>query len=178
MAHATKTAIEKVEKHPKPESLFVSAEHFLEDWAKYTQDVAKRAFEIFNERGQRFGHDFEDWLKAESELTRRVPIEIQETETNLEIRAQVPGFTADNLKVSVERRRFTLKGEAEAKSERKSDGTIYSEWKSDKIFRTFVLPSDVDAEKAVAAIKNGVLTLTIPKLPEAKPNEVKVNPDL
>lgn len=173
MAKAT-TALEKIEKKPEPKSMFVTAEHFLEDWARYTQEVGRRAFEIFNERGRQFGHDFEDWLKAESELMRRVPIELKETETDLVIRAQVPGFTAKDLKVSVEPTRVTLKGEADAKTEKKADGTIFSEWKSDKIFRTFPLPTPVEPNKVKAVIKDGILTLTLIKAPTVVPHDVEV----
>lgn len=170
MAHASKTAMEKVEKKPVPESLFVTAEHFFEDFAKYTQEIGKRAFEIFNERGRRFGNELEDWLKAESEILRRVPIEMKEIDGNLEVHAEVPGFSAADLKVSVEPKRITLKGQTEKKEEDK----LYTEVRSNRIFRTFDLPFRVDADKAKAEIKNGVLTLTIPKLPPIEPREVAI----
>ena len=165
------TALEKKEHH---DNIFVTAEHFLEDFAKNTEAIAMRAFERFENRGRQFGHELEDWFKAERELLRKVPIEVKDVDGNLDIRAQVPGFTADNLKVSLEPNRVTIKGETEEKSEKKDDGTIYSEWKSNKIFRTFDLPHRVDADKATATIKDGVLKLTIPKTVETKPNEVKV----
>lgn len=165
-----------LEKKEKNENIFVTAEHFLEDFAKNTEAVAKRAFELFQKRGYQFGHELEDWFTAERELFRPVPIEIKDVDGNLELRAQVPGFTADNLKVSVEPCRITIKGETGTKSEKTEDSTIYSEWKSNKIFRTFDLPHRIEADKAAAAIKDGVLTLTIPKLTEAKPNEVEIKP--
>ena len=163
------TALEK-----RNDNIFVTAEHFLEDFAKNTEAIAKRAFELFQKRGYKFGHELEDWFKAEKELLKKVPIDIKEMDGNLNIRAEVPGFTADNLKVSVEPTRVTIKGETEEKSEKKDDGTVYSEWKSNKIFRTFDLPFAVEADKATAAIKDGVLTLTIPKMAETKPNQVEI----
>ncbi len=170
MAHATKTAIEKVEKKPAPESLFVTAEHFFEDFAKYTQEIGKRAFEIFNERGRQFGNELEDWIKAENEILKRVPIEMKEIDGKLEVCAEVPGFTAADLKVSVEPRRITLKGETERTEKEK----LYTEMRSNRVFRTFDLPYRVDADKARAVIKNGVLTLTVPKLPPIEPREVEI----
>lgn len=170
MTQASKTAIEKVEKKPAPESLFVTAEHFFEDFAKYTHEIGKRAFEIFNERGRKFGNELEDWLKAESEILRRVPIEMKEMDGKLEVHAEVPGFTADDLKVSVEPKRITLKGESKKTVEDK----LYTEVRSNRIFRTFDLPFRVDADNAKAEIKNGVLTLSIPKLPPIEPREVEI----
>ncbi|NJM52851.1 MAG: Hsp20/alpha crystallin family protein [Blastocatellia bacterium] len=146
----------------------------MEDFAKNTEAVAKRAFELFQKRGYKFGHELEDWFRAERQLFRKVPIDIKDADGNLNIRAEVPGFTADNLKVSVEPNRVTIKGETEEKSEKKDDGTLYSEWKSNKIFRTFDLPNRVNADEATATIKDGVLTLTMPKMIETKPNDVKI----
>lgn len=167
------TALEKKINH---DNIFVTAEHFLEDFAKNTEAIAERAFELFQKRGYKFGHELEDWFKAERQLLKKVPIEIKDIDGNLNIRAEVPGFTAENLKVSIEPTRVTIKGETETKSEKKDENTLYSEWKSNKIFRTFDLPHRVENEKAAAVIKDGVLTLTIPKTIEAKPNEVEIKP--
>ncbi len=166
------TALEKKKEHR--DNIFVTAEHFLEDFAKHTEAIARRAFELFQKRGYRFGHELEDWFKAERELLRKVPIEIKELDKDLHIRAQVPGFTADTLKVSIEPTRITIKGEIEEKSEKKDKDAIYSEWKSNKIFRAFDLPRRVEADKAKATIQDGVLMLTIPKAAETKPNEVQI----
>ena len=165
-----------LEKKENKDNIFVTAEHFLEDFAKNTEIIAKRAFELFQKRGYKFGHELEDWFKAERELLKKVPIDIKDADGNLHIRAEVPGFTADNLKVSVEPDRITIKGENEVKTEKNDDGTIYSEWKSNKIFRMFDLPHQVEANKAVATIKDGILMLTIPKATETKPTEVEIKP--
>ncbi|MBX7170329.1 MAG: Hsp20 family protein [Pyrinomonadaceae bacterium] len=165
-----------LEKKAHHNDIFVEAEHFLEDFAKNTEAIAKRAFELFQNRGYKFGHELEDWFKAERELLKKVPIEIKDIDGNLNIRAEVPGFTAENLKVSVESNKVTIKGETEEKSEKKDKNTLYTEWKSNKIFRTFDLPHRVEADKANATIKDGVLTLMIPKVAETKPNEVEIKP--
>jgi HSP20 family molecular chaperone IbpA len=165
-----------LERRDKADNIFVSAEHLFEDFAKNTEEIAQKAFEFFENRGYRFGHELEDWFKAERELLKRVPIEIKEVDHKLDIRAEVPGFTAENLKVSVEPERLTIKGETEFKTEKKDAGTLYSEWKSNKIFRSIDLPRRVDSKKAVATIKDGVLTLLIPEIDEPTPNEVKIKP--
>ena len=163
-----------LEKKENKDNIFIAAEHLFEDFAKTTQAITMKAFELFEKRGRKFGHALEDWLKAERALLRHVPIEIKEIDGKLDIRAQVPGFTAENLKVSVEPHRLTIKGETEEKSEKKDHGMIYSEWKSNKIFRCIDLPHRVDADKATATIKDGILMLAIPKVAETKPNEVKI----
>jgi HSP20 family molecular chaperone IbpA len=104
-----------LDKKENKENIFVTAEHFLEDFAKNTEAIAKRAFELFQKRGYKFGHELEDWFKAERELLKKVPIDIKDVDGNLNIRAEVPGFTAADLKVSVEPNRITIKGDNEVK---------------------------------------------------------------
>ena len=63
--------------------------------------IARRAYELFESRGFAHGHDLEDWLGAESEILLNVPVEITETETEVTIRAEVPGFSEKDLEVQV-----------------------------------------------------------------------------
>lgn len=91
----------------------------------------------------------------------------------LVIRAEVPGLSADKLELSVDESTVTLKGERE---DRAPDG--YSVHRKEraayKFARTFTLPSKVDAERAEAEVKNGVLTVTLPKAKEAQPRQINV----
>jgi len=59
--------------------------------------IARRAYELFESRGFAHGHDLEDWLRAESEILLNVPVDITETETEVTIRAEVPGFSEKDL---------------------------------------------------------------------------------
>jgi hypothetical protein len=54
---------------------FVEAEKLFERMKEFSQSVARRTYEYFEARGRQFGHDLEDWFRAESELMRRVPVE-------------------------------------------------------------------------------------------------------
>src|SRR5262245_66578376 len=82
--------------------IFVEAEKLFEQMKEFPQSVARRAYEYFEARGREFGHDLEDWFRAESELIRRVPVEVQEAGGQINGAAGVPGFTADEIKISVE----------------------------------------------------------------------------
>ncbi|MCY7376691.1 MAG: DUF2934 domain-containing protein, partial [Pyrinomonadaceae bacterium] len=119
--------LEAKEKSPV---VLTESESFFDDFKKTTQSIAHRAFEIFEKRGREFGHEIEDWLHAESELVRRVPIEVKEADGKLEVRAEVPGFKLEELKVFVEPRRLTISGSAEQSSENKDENTLYSERRS------------------------------------------------
>jgi HSP20 family protein len=172
MATQQQTALE-----PAAQTVPVSpatSETIFEQIRETANSVARRAFELFEKRGREFGKDLEDWLKAESELLRRVPVEVKETDDQLEIRAEVPGFKADELKVFVEPNRLTISGEAEQSSEEKSGNTLYTEWRSQKVFRALDLPRQVKTEGAKATLKDGILNLMLAKAAPAEGQEVEV----
>jgi HSP20 family protein len=136
--------------------------------------IAKRAFEIFENNGRWFGRDLSDWLEAESELLHPVHLEIAETEEDLTVRAEVPGFTARELDITVEGNQLTIAGKHESKEESKKGKTIYSERCAKEILRSVYLPSDVDGSKVNATLKDGILNIELPRAAHAK--SVRIEP--
>lgn len=138
--------------------------------------IARRAFEIFENRGRAFGRDLEDWLRAESEFLHPIHLDIAESDDAVTARAEVPGFSAKELEVGVEPHRLAISGKREAKEERKSKKTIYSEHCQDQIFRAIELPAEVDSSKVTATLKDGVLELSMPKAVKAQKVRVEAKP--
>lgn len=136
--------------------------------------IARRAFEIFDNNGRWFGHDLEDWFRAESELLHPLHLEMAESDDDLTVRAEVPGFSTKELEINVEPRRLTLVGKHEAQEERKKAKTIYSERCAKEILRVVYLPADVDGSKASATLKDGILSIELPKAAHAK--TVRIEP--
>ena len=133
------------------------------------EEISRRAFELFEKGGRMFGRDLDDWFKAESELLHPVNISIEETDDGLKVEAEVPGFKAEELEVSVEPHRLTITGKHEAEKEEKKRGKIvYSERSAERIMRAVDLPVEVDTEKVSAVLKDGVLEFTMPKAAPAK----------
>ncbi len=130
--------------------------------------IEKRAFDIFNNNGRWFGHELSDWLQAESEILHPVHLEIAESDSDLTVRAEVPGFTTKELDIRVEGDRLTIAGKHESKEESAKGKTIYSERCAKEIFRSVELPSAVDGTKANATLKDGVLNIELPKAAHAK----------
>jgi HSP20 family protein len=131
--------------------------------------ISRRAFELFEKGGRNFGHDLDNWLKAESELLHPVSISIEETEESLKVQAEVPGFKAEDLEVSVEPHRLTLTGKRETEKEEKKKGeTVYSERSAERMLRVVELPVEVNTEAVSAVLKDGVLEFTMPKAAPAK----------
>jgi HSP20 family protein len=130
--------------------------------------IARKAFEIFENNGRWFGHDLEDWFRAESELLHPLHLEMTESDDDLTVRAEVPGFSTKELEINVEPRRLTLVGKHEGQEERKKAKTIYSERCAKEILRVVYLPADVDGSKASATLKDGILSIELPKAAHAK----------
>ncbi|PYU21069.1 MAG: hypothetical protein DMG32_21415 [Acidobacteria bacterium] len=74
-----------------------------------------------------FGHNMEDWFRAESELLHPVHLEMAESDDSIIVRAEVPGFNTKELEINVEPRKLTITGKHQAQEERKKPKTIYSE---------------------------------------------------
>jgi HSP20 family protein len=136
--------------------------------------ISQRAFSIFEGNGRFDGHDLADWLRAEAEILTPVPLELSETDAELAVRAEVPGFTEQELEIVVEPERLFITGKTERKSEEKKKKTLYSEISSNEIFRTVALPVEIDPEKVSAVLKNGVLEVSMYKAKPAKKVPVMV----
>lgn len=172
MSAQTATAMQPV-KAPVPIKQTATDDVFDRIQQTY-ESIARRAFEIFESNGRWLGHELEDWLRAESELLRPVHLEIAETDENLTVRAEVPGFSTNEIKIDVEPRRLTITGKHEAKEETKKGKTVYSERSANEILRVVALPAEVDSSKVHATLKDGILNIEMPKAIHAK--TVRVEP--
>jgi HSP20 family protein len=135
---------------------------------KTYDSIARRAFEIFDSNGRWRGRELSDWLQAESELLHPVHLELEESDDNLTVRAEVPGFSTKELEINVGPRKLTITGKHEAQEESKKGKTVYSERCAKEILRVVDLPAEVDCSKVTATLKDGILSLEMPKAPHAK----------
>src|ERR1019366_4706936 len=149
---------------------------------EHTQDIchliARRAFEIFESRGQANGSDREDWFLAESELLTPVKFHLSESGEQLTVRAEVPGFNSQEIKVSLEPHRLTVSGKAEPREDHPSGKHSHSIRHAQLIFRVIDLPCEVDPSKAKATFNDGALDVVMPKAAPAKRVRVETKPGL
>ncbi len=133
-------------------------------------------FNLHNEMGKIFGDLF---ASQESETngdpTSWMPtVDISEMENGFEIRAELPGVTESDVNVSVTDNLLTIKGEK--RQEKETDNKNYHrvERRYGSFQRSFTLPRNVETADIKAGYKDGVLTLTIPKVEAAKPTEIPI----
>jgi len=126
----------------------LATEDMFEQFDRIYDSIARRAFEISSSNGHGFGHDLEDWFKAESELLHRVHMKVAESDEAISVTAEVPGFEAKDLEIKLEPTRLTVSGKRETKEEQKKGKTTYQEHCANEILRIVELPAEVDASKA------------------------------
>jgi HSP20 family protein len=91
-------------------------------------------------------------------------IELSEADDQLKVVAELPGLEERDVEVTLENGVLTLKGQKKVEKE----GTVYSERWEGAFERDIAVGEDVDADKVKASFKNGVLTILLPKKPEAQ----------
>jgi HSP20 family protein len=126
--------------------------------------IERRAYELFESSGLTHGHDHEHWNRAQSEILLNVPLDIRETETELMIRVEVPGFSEETLEVGVVPSSLCIAGKRKEAPEQRAGNTVYSERRPDQIFRVLDLPSQVNPDRLDVTLGAGILEITMPKL--------------
>jgi len=113
--------------------------------------------------------------ETDAEETYWMPtVDISETETNFEIRAELPGVSESDVNISVTDNRLTVKGEKRQEAEMEGKNYHRVERRYGNFQRSFTLPRNVETSNIKAGYADGVLTLTIPKAEEAKPTEIPI----
>ncbi|MBI2739024.1 MAG: Hsp20/alpha crystallin family protein [Rhodospirillales bacterium] len=102
------------------------------------------------------------------------PVDIVETDKAYEVTADVPGFDEKDIEVKLLNGTLYIKGERKSEKEEKKEGFYLSEREFGSFERRFELPDEVDADKIAATLKKGVLTVTLPKKPEAQKPAKKI----
>ena len=90
------------------------------------------------------------------------PIEIREHDNNVEIRAELPGMSKDDVRVECTEEGIILEGQKKKEEEKNEGGYYRSERSYGHFYRMIPLPDGAESERAKAEFKNGVLQVTVP----------------
>ncbi len=111
----------------------------------------------------------EKWLEPEGELA----IDVYQTENDLVIQSAIAGVKPENLDISIERDIITIKGSREKPFEERGD-YFTQECYWGPFSKEVILPVEVDPDRAEATMKDGILTIRIPKILREKKRKIKV----
>ena len=116
------------------------------------------------------------WLTLAGAGARYLPLDVYETPDDIVVRGLVPGVRPDGIDIEVEHGLLTIRTKTDAAEAPEGATWLIREIGAGQAVRRISLPRTVDADKATTRIENGVLTLTLPKTPDAKPKRIKVEP--
>lgn len=106
-----------------------------------------------------------DWLPA---------MVMKETDNEIVASVELAGMSKDDIKVSVKNDVLSISGEKKAEKSEEKENVHRVERTYGYFKRSVVLPMEVDSDKVKAAFKDGVLTVTLPKVESQKPKEIPV----
>jgi HSP20 family molecular chaperone IbpA len=110
---------------------------------------------------------------AESEPGLRPPVDIFEDSDGLSLIADLPGVSRERLNVRVEHNTLVVEGAIEIPLPEQMQA-VYADIRSTHYERRFALSDELDTEKIEASLKDGVLTVRIPKRTETKPRRIEI----
>ena len=137
--------------------------------------VARRPFELLEKRPFPSFRELEHLWKPEPGAFRPVFLKLYETEENLVVRAEVPGYTEKELTITCEPCLvISCKKEykEEFKSEKKEEIPIHTE--KALIYKAIKSPAEIKPDNVKAVLKNGILEVTLPKAEVVKKLKVEV----
>jgi len=101
-------------------------------------------------------------------------VDIIENNDQFILKAEIPGMTKDDVKITLENNVLTIRGEKKNESEKKEGDYHRIERSYGSFERSFSVPGTIKVNEIDAQYKDGVLTLTLPKAEEAKPKSIEV----
>jgi HSP20 family protein len=102
-------------------------------------------------------------------------VDLAETESEVIVKAELPGLTDKDIDITLSDDTLTIQGEKKQDSEEKGKHYHRVERRYGSFKRCVTLPSPVDAKGVAARFENGVLEITLPKAEEAKPKKIEIN---
>src|SRR5262249_26780422 len=114
------------------------------------------------------------WRFLPSEPEAGFPVEVSETEAEVEVKASLPGVKPEEVEITVQNDVLTIKAEHKEEQTEKKKEYYGRELRYGAFHRSFALPTSVNADGASAEYKNGVLQLRLPKSDSVRPKQIKV----
>ena len=130
----------------------------LEEFERFTDVIAHRAYQLFEERGGNDGSDFDDWLEAERQILGAPAAEVVEGEDLFVLRIPLAGFTPVEIAVIACPTEIVLKA-----GTTRGEGITRDGQDQPTMMRRFAFATAVDVDSVAATLNKGVLTINAPK---------------
>lgn len=132
--------------------------------------------EYYDDRGWLRGALFDDAGNSFGLRPRAAwpPVNLFDKQAALVLTAEVPGLSEKDVHIAINQDVLSLSGERKPDAPQKY-AVHRQERLPVKFSRSFKLPCKIDLEKVTATVKDGILTITLPKVPEAQPRQITVS---
>jgi HSP20 family protein len=144
----------------------------LERMPRPLADIDRLFDEFF---GRRWMRPFESGHRPFGTMLSSGPkVDVIDRDNELVVRAEMPGFRKEDVEIAVSGNLLTLKGESRTEEKEEEGDYYYSEISHEAFTRTLELPARVEEQKAKAAMKDGVLEVTLPKVEKSKRRNIAI----
>ncbi len=144
------------------------------DWHPF-ESFRRQVDRLFDEfPSRRSLGDFQPFDRLMTAWPATPPVDFVEKDGEYEITAELPGLDEKSVDVKLANGVLTISGEKKEEKEEKKEGYYFSERRYGSFSRAFRVPDGVDADKIAATFEKGVLRISLPKTPEAKKEEKKI----
>ena len=113
----------------------------------------------------------EDWTSG---YEGQLAIDVFQTDNDIIIKSAIAGVSPEDINISIDNDMVTIKGERKSGEEIKEDNFYYQECYWGAFSRSVILPVDVIVDKSQADLKNGILTIILPKAKKSKTTKIAV----
>lgn len=137
----------------------------MRDMLPFQREMARMFNEFFGEPTAVSDVFERDWVPA---------VDIFEKDDEVNLVAELPGLSKEDVDISIENGTLTLSGEKKRESEVEDDNYHRIERAYGRFQRSFSLPAAIDPKKVKAVFKDGVLTINLGKKEEAKPKKIEI----
>lgn len=120
-----------------------------------------------------FGRPWRLW-RGGVEETGWFPVEVSETDNEIEVKASLPGVKPEDIDISVHDDMLMIKGETRQEAEEKRKSYYRQELRYGSMQRAITLPTRIETERAQATYEDGILRLKLPKSEQARPRQIKI----
>jgi HSP20 family protein len=137
-------------------------------WQPFTEieTIREQLDKVFDQRAATRDNSETAWMPA---------LELVDAGDNFVLKAQLPGIDPKDIDVQVTREAISISGERRYENTEEKPGYVRSEFRYGKFHRTLPLPAHIQNDSVQAEYKDGILTLTLPKVAEARNKVVKIN---
>ena len=140
----------------------------MRSWQPFTEieNIRQQIDKVFDQRATTRDNSEATWMPA---------LELADAGDNFVLKAQLPGIDPKDVDIQVTREAISISGERRYENTEEKPRYVRSEFRYGKFHRVLPLPAHIQNDSVQAEYKDGILTLTLPKVTEARNKVVKIN---